>query len=273
MKIRVGTCGWSFDDWVGVYYPYKLKRTDWIRYYAREFRVAEINSTYYRIPPPRTFESLVQRTPPDFEFFVKPHADVTHKRQDAAFSMKVLSECTKPLRDAKKLEGYVAQFPQNFHWTQGARDYLLKLRELTIGIPLFVEFRHDSWWHDDVFRFLREAELYYISVDEPKLPGLMFSEMRVSRDVLYARLHGRNAEAWRDSSKGDRYNYLYSASELESFGEAALNFTEEVSRIYLLFNNCHAGRAVQNARQLKNWFAEKTGEPEETTPDDNIFAL
>jgi len=271
MKIRVGTCGWSFDDWVGVYYPYKLKKTDWIRYYAREFRVAEINSTYYRIPPPRTFDSLAKRTPPDFEFFVKLHADVTHKRKDAASSMKALSECTEPLRDSEKLKGYVAQFPQKFRWTQSARDYLLTVRELAMEIPRFVECRHESWWHDDVIDFLREAGLHYVSVDEPKLPGLMVSGMRVSQDVLYARFHGRNADAWWDKSKGDRYDYLYSESELESFGEAALNFAEEVNRIYLLLNNCHAGRAVQNARQLREWFAKRTGEAEEITPDDDIF--
>lgn len=272
MEIRVGTSGWSFADWVGVYYPYKLKKTDWIRFYARDFRVSEINSTYYRIGPPRTFDALVQRTPDEFEFFVKLNADVTHKRKDVSSSMKALRECTMPLRDSKKLKGYVAQFPSAFKQTAETQDYLLHVRNLAGDIPLFVEFRHESWWKEEVFDFFRHAGLHYISVDEPKLPGLMISGVRLSRDILYMRFHGRNVAAWWDQSKGDRYDYLYSDTELEHFGETVLGVKKKAKRVYLFFNNCHAGHAIRNAKWLQLWLAQRTGQALKPETDDDIFS-
>jgi uncharacterized protein YecE (DUF72 family) len=272
MEIKVGTSGWSFDDWVGVYYPYKLPKTDWIRFYAREFQIAEINSTYYRIASPKTYSALNLRTPTDFEFFAKLHAEVTHERKDPSLSMKAIRECLKPLMDSGKLKGFVAQFPSSFRQTPESEDYLLRLRELAGGMNLFVEFRHESWWKSEVFDFLQNAGLHYVSVDAPKLPGLMTSGMKAVGDVLYVRFHGRNAAAWWNRSKGDRYDYLYSESELQEHGESVLGFAEKVKRGYLLFNNCHAGSAIRNAKWLKVWLAQKMGTIQEVKPDDNLFS-
>ncbi len=271
MQIKVGTSGWSFDDWVGTYYPYRVKKPDWIRFYARDFRLVEINSTYYRIASPKTYEALHRQTPPDFEFFAKPHAQVTHERKDATSSMKALRECLKPLMDSGKLKGYMAQFPQSFRQIPQSEDYLLQLRDLSGDIPLFVEFRHESWWKGEVFDALRDAGIYYVSIDEPRLPGLMVSGLKVVGDTLYARFHGRNADAWWDRGKGDRYDYLYSDDELRELGQAVLEHAQSAKRAYLLFNNCHAGKAVRNAKWLKLWLAEQTGEPQFAEPDDGIF--
>lgn len=272
MDIRVGTSGWSFADWVGTYYPYKLQKSDWIRFYARDFRLAEINSTYYRIASPKTYAALDLRTPRDFEFFAKPHADVTHDRKDAASSMRALRECLKPLIDSGKLKGYMAQFPTSFRQTPQSEDYLLSVRDLIGDIPLFVEFRHESWWKDEVFDFLSDAQIHYVSVDEPRLPSLMISGLKVIGDILYVRLHGRNAAAWWNRSKGDRYDYLYSESELERCGQAMLEVANKAKHSYILFNNCHAGKAVQNAKWLTLWLAEQTGQPQVPEPNDGIFS-
>jgi uncharacterized protein YecE (DUF72 family) len=272
MEISVGTSGWSFDDWVGVYYPYKLSKADWIRFYARDFPVAEINSTYYRIASPRTYALLDSRTPANFEFFAKVHADVTHGRKDESSSMRALQDCLKPLSDSGKLKGLLAQFPPSFHFESESKDYLRRLRDLSGEIPLHVEFRHESWWKDEVFDFLRSEGICYVSVDAPSLPRLMISGMRPVGNILYVRFHGRNAAAWWSRDKGERYNYLYSEAELEQHGNAVLGFAETVKHAYLLFNNCHTGQAVRNAKWLKLWFDRKTGKMEEIGADDAIFS-
>ncbi|MBM3325346.1 MAG: DUF72 domain-containing protein, partial [Calditrichaeota bacterium] len=141
MEISVGTSGWSFADWVGTYYPPKLPKSDWIRFYAQDFPVAEINSTYYRIASPKAYAALDSRTPRNFEFFAKIHADVTHARKEAECSMRVLRECLKPLSDSGKLKGFLAQFPPSFRFGQEAKDYLVHVRGLTGSLALYVEFR------------------------------------------------------------------------------------------------------------------------------------
>jgi uncharacterized protein YecE (DUF72 family) len=272
MEIKVGTSGWSFADWVGIYYPYKLAKSDWIRFYAREFRVAEINSTYYRIASPKVYAALNERTPANFEFFAKLHNEATHGRKDPNPSMKALRECLKPLMDSNKLKGFVAQFPSSFKRMPENGDYLRRLRELAGETPLFVEFRHESWWRSEVFELLQNAGLYYVSVDAPKLPGLMISGMKALGDVLYARFHGRNTEAWWNRDKGDRYDYLYSEEELLEHGEAILKLAKEVKCGYLLFNNCHAGKAIRNAKWLKMWLAQQMGTKQEVEPDEDLFS-
>ncbi len=77
-KLWIGASGYSYDDWIGSFYPKGTPRSDFLAYYAAKFPVVEVNATYYRIPPARTFETMVQRTPPDFRFVVKANQDMTH---------------------------------------------------------------------------------------------------------------------------------------------------------------------------------------------------
>ncbi|MFH1011606.1 MAG: DUF72 domain-containing protein [bacterium] len=272
MEISVGTSGWSFADWVGTYYPPKLPKSDWIRFYARDFPVAEINSTYYRIASPKTYAALDLRTPEDFEFFAKVHADVTHGRKDEKASMRALRECLKPLSDSGKLKGLLTQFPPSFRYGQEAKDYLLHVRDLSGGLGLYVEFRHESWWKNEAFDFLHGEGLHYVSIDAPKLPGLMISALRSAGEVLYVRFHGRNAAAWWNREKGDRYDYLYSEAELMEHGEAALGLAQKVKHAYLLFNNCHAGKAVRNAKWLKLWLDRRMDKGKQVEADDTLFS-
>ena len=250
-KIHVGTSGYSFADWQGPFYPTGLRREQWLRFYAQHFTAVEINATYYRTPPPSTFELMADRTPDRFEFWVKVPGQTTHKDNDFVPAIDQFMEAVEPLGDAGKLRGFLAQFPPSFRRSEKALDRLDRFREAVKEITLAVEFRHEDWLVDETFEFLQERGIVYVSVDLPSLSGLPGSEARVTGPVSYVRFHGRNRRTWYNPGLGDRYDYEYSETELAEWIPRILKLDEESSATYLFFNNCHAGQAVKNARMLR----------------------
>ena len=194
--IVIGTSGYSFPDWVGEFYPHNIERSRMLDFYARQFPAVEVNSTYYRIPPPSTMHAMERKTPPGFEFVVKTHHDMTHKQSLDPELYDSLQRAVAPLQDAGKLSGLLAQFPQGFHRTREHEQFLLDMKERLPDSALFVEFRHDSWIRNDLFPWLAENGLRYVSVDEPDLPGLIRPIARATGDLAYVRFHGRNTKTW-----------------------------------------------------------------------------
>jgi uncharacterized protein YecE (DUF72 family) len=255
--IKIGTSGWKFDDWAGNFYPLRVPRTKWLEYYAARFPIGEINSTYYRIAPPRAFDGINKHTPEGFGFFAKVHADVTHARTKPWESMSQLLSSLRPLQDSGKLLGLLAQFPASFRCEDANVNYLRDLSAMAADVPLFVEFRHKTWNHANATDGIRDLSLSWVSVDEPSLPDLMPFGLIASRDTLYLRLHGRNAAAWYDKAAGDRYDYDYSAEELTDIGKQLLSANPRVRRAFVFFNNCYHGQAPRNAQWLMTWLAEQ----------------
>ena len=200
--ILLGTSGFSFPDWGGVFYPPELARAKQLDFYARVFGAVEVNSTYYRIPPPRTFEAMERKTPREFEFVVKANSEMTHKLSRAPELYEAFHASMEPLVEARKLGGVLAQFPQSFHRSPENEEFLLMLQERMEGVPLFVEFRHESWVGKDVdarealFQWMEREGLGYVSVDEPDLPGLVPRVARATGPLGYVRFHGRNKRNW-----------------------------------------------------------------------------
>lgn len=250
-RIQIGTSGYSFDDWQGPFYPKGLQRGQWLSYYARHFSVVEINATYYRIPPPSTFQSMADRTPECFEFWVKLPGKVTHTSDDFSQDMKYFLTSVHPLTEANKLRGFLAQFPPSFRCTEQSLDKLSKLKAMVGDVDLAVEFRQKDWLRDETFAFLKEYGLIYVIVDLPSLPGLPEPEIHVTGSVTYVRFHGRNDRNWHNPRHGDRYDYEYSEAELNDWIPKIANMDSEGSTAYLFFNNCHAGQAVKNAKMLR----------------------
>jgi uncharacterized protein YecE (DUF72 family) len=117
-------------------------------------------------------------------------------------------------------------------------------------LPYFVEFRHKSWLTQNVGNALRENEIGFVSVDEPQIGGMMPPVVRATTDKGYVRLHGRNASKWWGGGS-ERYDYLYTEDELEKWAEQIGNLERSVDDVYVFFNNCHQGKAVTNALQMK----------------------
>jgi uncharacterized protein YecE (DUF72 family) len=197
-SILVGTSGYSFPDWVGPFYPPGIERTKMLDYYVRHFPAVEVNATYYRIPPPGTLRAMERKTPPEFQFVVKTHHDMTHEQSLEPDLYRAFARAVEPVDAAGKLHGLIAQFPYGFHRTPENEAFLAELKRRLPDVPLFVEFRHRSWAGDDVEELLDAAGIGYVSVDEPDLPGLVPPVARVTGAprIAYVRLHGRNKENW-----------------------------------------------------------------------------
>jgi uncharacterized protein YecE (DUF72 family) len=250
-RLRIGTSGYSFKDWVGPFYPPGTRPEQQLEFYAQQFDCLELNVTYYRVPDAKLFAGLERRTPPGFEFIVKLHSEVTHARSGEPEVDRAFVEATQPLAEAGKMKGFLAQFPYSFHNTQESRVYLAGLRQRFPAAPLFVEFRHASWLVPPVAPFLRNAGLSWVSVDEPALPNLLPPEARATSDLGYVRFHGRNAARWY-AGGSERYDYNYSDAELREWAQKIRQLVEETRQVYVFFNNCHAGQAPTNAQAMKD---------------------
>ena len=194
--ILIGTSGYSFRDWIGPFYPPGIESRQMLDFYVREFGTVEVNSTYYRIPHPATFHAMAKKTPPGFEFVVKAHHDHTHKRVADLELDDSFRRSMEPLLEVGKLSGVLAQFPNSFRLSRPNVGYLEQLKRRLPDVPLFVEFRHESWIAEEVWPELQARGLGYVSVDEPDLPGLVSPVARATGDIAYVRFHGRNKVNW-----------------------------------------------------------------------------
>lgn len=257
-KVRVGTSGYSFKDWVGPFYPAGIRPADQLRFYAQRFDCLEVNVSYYRVPDAKLLEGMARRTHECFAFIVKLHGDMTHRasRDDALY--RDFREALVPLRERGCLHGVLAQFPYRFKNTQDNRGFVAALRERFHDVPLYVEFRHVGWVVEPTFAWLRNLEVGYVSVDEPQLAELVPPVACATTDVGYVRLHGRNEKTWFESgpAAGDRYDYLYRDDELREWAQRIRDLSGDVRQIFVFFNNCHAGKAPANAQTMQSLLTE-----------------
>ena len=249
MEIRIGTSGYSFEDWRGNFYPGQIEKGKMLDFYQAHFNTVEINSTYYRIPHPAIMFNIVKKTKPDFEFIVKANQNLTHQRKNIEELARAFHESVRPIAERGQLKGILAQFPWSFKYSSGNLKYLTTCRELMNPFPLFVEFRHDSWLKDETYALMKKDDIGYVSVDGPSIKGLLPPEMRLTGDTAYVRLHGRNAEKWWNGGPL-RYDYDYSKGELEDWKVKINQIKDEAKKSFIFFNNCHLGQAVKNAREM-----------------------
>ena len=264
-SIRVGTSGYSFKDWLGTVYPAKMQAGDFLSYYAKMFDSAEINFTYYRVPPPSMFANMLKKVPPDFTFIVKVPREMTHNREKMPSVVSPFIKGIAPLVEAGQLGGLLAQFPYSFKTTSEGIDHLKRLANVFIdrGIPLNVEFRHDSWYKENVYSTLKELGLGFVNVDLPSLPDLPSASNVVTSDVAYYRLHGRNAKMWwHHPTPSHRYDYLYNDDQLEKWATRVEKAAPKAKTSYIFNNNCHLGQSVVNALHLH----QRLGLPKPTLP-------
>jgi uncharacterized protein YecE (DUF72 family) len=256
--IRVGTSGYSFPDWKGPVYPQGLANDEMLPFYEKElgFPAVEINYTYYRLPSAKTMQAMVDRTSPGFEFTVKFSKEMTHDIFNDDWSIKdnpdafqQFMEGVQPLIAAERLACLLAQFPYAFIKKPATIEHLLRCKERVGAIPLVAEFRHHSWATPVTYESLRRHNIGWCVVDEPALPKLLPFVPELTSDIGYFRFHGRNME-WFKAQRDERYNYLYSGTEMQSFVPHIKNMQSSAKKVFVFFNNCHHGKAAINAKEM-----------------------
>ena len=250
--IYLGTSGFSYDDWVGAFYPAGMPKREWLVYYAREFNSCEVNSTFYALPKPSTLKAMSEKTGEGFLFSVKANQQMTHQREDNATVFKTFCQMLEPVISAGKLGCVLAQFPYSFRLNQRNWDYLRWVREQLGELPVVVELRNAGWLRSEVFDWLHQLDLGFCCVDEPPLPNLLPPIAEATSDIGYVRFHGRNsAKWWQHEHAYERYDYSYTPQELGEWVPKIRKLDSMVERTFVFANNHWRGQAVSTIRQLR----------------------
>ena len=241
-RLEIGCSGWNYAHWRnGVFYPPRCAPRHWLAYYARHFETVEVNSTFYRLPRESAVARWVAETPPGFTFAVKVSRYVTHVKRlvDAHLHLPLLYERIRPLLGTEKLGPILWQLPRTFHRDDQRLAAALDL--LPPGRHAF-EFRHESWFADDVYDLMRAHGAALVIADRPEIKR--FQTHVFTADWTFVRFHY--------GSRGRRGNY--SERELEEWAQRFEEWREQVA-IWAYFNNDWEVFAVRNALWLKRRLA------------------
>lgn len=238
-RLFLGTSGYSYRHWRGVFYPKDLPAYRWLEFYCEHFSTVELNVTFYRLPERKTFKSWYKRTPPDFTFAVKGSRFITHikKLKDCSEPLNAFREAADSLGD--KLGVILWQLPPSLHYDKDRLEEFCHL--LSGSYPdkrHAFEFRHESWLNDECYTILRN---HGQALCIPVAPGLSRVE-ECFPPFGYIRFHG--GEIRRDS--------CYTDKELKAWAAKIANWLDRYE-LYIYFNNDAYGFAIANAKKLSEY--------------------
>jgi uncharacterized protein YecE (DUF72 family) len=284
-EIKIGTASWTDKTLLASgWYPDDVTTAEErLAFYARNFPVVEVDSTYYSPPNERNSELWAARTPERFTFNVKAFSLLTqHPTKVSALYKELRPETEKrnvylkdlepaavdevwdrflaalvPLRDAGKLGAVLFQFPQWFPIGRANKKYILDCQERcrAYDIRVCVEFRNKTWLSDDnrdeTLDFLRSYAVPYVCVDMPQghpssVPPVVAA---TAGDLAVVRFHG-HSDKWESRDIYERFGYLYSEDELREWAPKVEQLSEQAAETHVLLNNCYRNYAQLNARQL-----------------------
>ncbi|MDQ6771663.1 MAG: DUF72 domain-containing protein [Candidatus Dormibacteraeota bacterium] len=296
--VRCGIAGWIDKELIGsrrFYPPGASSAEDRLRFYATQFPMVEVDSTYYGLPPRRNAEMWVERTPPGFRFDVKAFSLFTqHPTNPKAIPPEVRAgipaalaekrsvyqeqlppdvvdeawdafrEALEPLREAGRLGAVFFQFPPWFYPSTRSLAYLEECQERMDGFPVAMEFRRRKWLDEShaagTLAFLRARGIPYVAMDAPQgfdtsLPPVAEA---TSRRLAVVRFHGRNAANWnlRGAPPSVRFQHNYNDAELGEWVPRLLRLEEEADEVHAIMNNNYSDWSVNNAHRLEELIAE-----------------
>ncbi len=284
-QIRVGTAGWTDKTLIdsGWYPPEADNPERRLRFYASQFPLVEVDSSYYALPAEQTATTWAERTPGGFTFDIKAFSLFTQHptpvkalpvdlREAAAKSGKdrvylkdVDPEVTgqawdrflaalEPLREAGKLGSILLQFPPWFPISRANKDYIVACARRVAPRRVSVEFRNRTWMTSDnqkeTLDFLAEHNLPYVCVDEPQgYPSSIPPVLAATSDLALIRMHG-HSDKWDSKSISERFGYRYSEKEIDEWAAKISDLAADAVQTHVVFNNCYRNYAQVNARQL-----------------------
>jgi uncharacterized protein YecE (DUF72 family) len=275
--IRVGTAGWSYKDWEGIFYPAGMSRRKQhpLEFIARCFDMVEINTSFYgHIKPElaKLWAKIASDLNPGFLFTAKLHRSFTHSPLSAmeptsAASIRPNDEDERLAREGLeslaatgKLGALLIQFPVSFKNTSLNREYLETLLRQFIEYPRVVEVRHSTWNNPETVSYFAERNVSFCNIDQPQIGRSLQPTMHVTASVGYIRLHGRNYDQWFEAETcADRYNYLYKSAELVGWKERIQSIADQAKITFVVANNHFEAKAGANALQLKHMLTGRRG--------------
>lgn len=292
MSVLIGISSWTEPTLIkrGHFYPKGVTTAEErLKFYATQFPIVEVDSTYYFPPSERNAVLWLERTPKDFVFNIKAYAlltnhptkvdslykdvkealpsDVAGKRNVYRDKMPAelvdevwqrFRDALMPLHSAGKLGAVLFQFPQWFVIGRPAKRYLEEVKERLPDYRVAVELRNKLWMEErnqqETLSLLSELDLPYVCVDMPQgfdtsIPPVA---AMTSKELAMVRFHGRDPKAWsaKAGTAADRFRYDYASKELEEWVPKVRELAEGARETHVLMNNCYENYAVKSARQL-----------------------
>jgi uncharacterized protein YecE (DUF72 family) len=274
-QVRIGTAGWSYKDWDGIFYPSGMQRSRQhpLEYLARFFDTTEINTSFYGPLKPELAKLWCRRVGAvnkNFVFTTKLYRAFTHSpiavmEPTSAATIRPTDEDESRTREGldaiaaeARLGALLIQFPLSFKNTSLNREYLDRLLRQFIEYPRVVEVRHSSWNDAETLAAFSQKNVGFCNIDQPVLGRSLAPTEHVTGAIGYVRLHGRNYAQWFDSdNRNDRYNYLYNEGELAAWKERVKSVSERAQTTYVITNNHFESKAGVNALELKAMISGK----------------
>ena len=237
IKLHIGCSGFHYKDWKGIFYPDDIPQRKWFEYYSSKFDTLELNVTFYRFPQLKFLQNWYSISPDGFSFAIKVPRLITHYKQ--------LNDCEKLLNDfystaelglKDKLGAVLFQFPPQFKYSDERLERIIN--HLHNGFTNSVEFRHESWWTDKVYRQLKKKKIIFCGISHPGLPD----QAIVTNKTAYYRFHGTPR----------RYYSSYDQSTLKKIADT-IRETAIVKEAFVFFNNTATVAAIEDATFLRKY--------------------
>jgi uncharacterized protein YecE (DUF72 family) len=239
--LLIGTSGWTYSSWKGAFYPLDLPSRRYLEFYSKEFPTTEVNYSFYHLPRPSTYEKWAAQVPESFIFALKASRFITHVKRLVEVEKAWTTFVQNALTLGPHLGPVLLQFPPSFRsdrrklaaFLKGAQRPAPKSQLLRLAF----EFRHESWFTEEVYALLRQHNAALCIADSPRDPR----RNELTAEFVYFRFHGRT----------DLFASKYTEAEL---GEEAMRIKRclrDGLDVYVYFNNDALGHAVANARTLQ----------------------
>jgi uncharacterized protein YecE (DUF72 family) len=235
-RVYIGTSGWHYKHWIGLFYPLGTAPKDMFSFYTRYFQTVELNNTFYRLPTTRTFDGWRDAAPEDFRYSLKASRFITHMKKLKDPEASTMGVFNGAERLGKKLGPILFQLPPR--WSVDYERLAQFLKALPSGHQYVFEFRDKSWLKTEVFELLHAYNAAFCIHD---LGGVR-TPLEITADFSYVRFHGPGTA---------KYSGSYSRSQLKGWAERILIWQKTLKSIYVYFNNDIGGWAVNNATMLR----------------------
>jgi uncharacterized protein YecE (DUF72 family) len=235
-KVFIGTSGWHYKHWLGLFYPQKFPADQMLEFYTKHFDTVELNNSFYHLPLSSSFDNWRESTPRGFVFAVKASRFITHmkKLKDPRASTQKFFDGAERL--GRKLGPILFQLPPN--WKLNLERLEEFLKSLPPGHRYVFEFRDESWLVKDAFELLRKFNAAFCIHDLAN----MRTPLEITADFTYIRFHGPGQA---------KYQGSYTNRELKEWAKRITNWRSQLKAVYVYFNNDIGGHAVWNAQTLK----------------------
>jgi uncharacterized protein YecE (DUF72 family) len=235
-RLQIGTSGWTYAGWRGPFFPNDVPKRTWLEYYASQFSTVEINGSFYRTPALEAVAAWRAATPSNFSFSWKASKFITHwKRLNENCDNSIALMETRLKKLGPKLVAVLFQLPPQFQLNTSRLNEFLKM--LPPHRRYAFEFRHKSWYADEVFELLRSANVALCLSDHGDAPA----PWETTADLVYVRGHGPTG----------RYKGSYSTPTLQRWADSIIPWLKQGRDVLVYFDNDQKAAAPKDARRLR----------------------